>query len=104
MLVMQFREEIMRDSVVLPREDEVQVMAEQKFSSLSDDELSDRLAGLSEEMIRENMEIEMTKNFVQVKKDIKLLIESEYKNETQQTNDPVPPEENPEIVDPFHEF
>jgi hypothetical protein len=50
------------------------------------------------------MEIEMTKNFVQVKKDIKLLIESEYKNETQQTNDPVPPEENPEIVDPFHEF
>lgn len=104
MLVMQFIEEIMRDSVVLPREDEVQVMAEQKFSSLSDDELSDRLAGLSEEMIRENMEIEMTKNFVQVKKDIKLLIESEYKNETQQTNDPVPPEENPEIVDPFHEF
>lgn len=52
MLVMQFREEIMRDSVVLPREDEVQVMAEQQCSSLSDDELSDRLAGLSEEMIR----------------------------------------------------
>ena len=57
-----------------------------------------------EEKIKERAHQQVMMNFIQIKKDIQNLIDSEYAEEDDSNNYHEHPENNPEVVDAFHDF
>ena len=59
---------------------------------------------LYEDMIKARAQRQVLMNFIQVKKDIKNLIESEFSESSDTPDYHDHPELNPEVVDAFHDF
>ena len=66
--------------------------------------INQRMAQLYEDLIKANMQRQIMQNFIQVKKDIKNIIDSEYAEIGQDPDPRDNPETNPEVVDPFDDF
>jgi hypothetical protein len=66
--------------------------------------INQRMAQLYEDLIKANMQRQIMQNFIQVKKDIKNIIDSEYAESGQEPDPRDNPETNPEVVDPFDDF
>lgn len=104
MITKQLREKILKESAILPTESELQTRTQEMIEAMSPESINQKMAKLYEDLIKANAHRQVMMNFIQVKKDIRNLIESEYAENGQDPDPRDNPETNPEIVDAFHDF
>lgn len=104
MITKQLREKVLKESAILPTESELQTRTQEMIEAMSPESINQKMAKLYEDLIKANAHRQVMMNFIQVKKDIRNLIESEYAENGQDPDPRDNPETNPEIVDAFHDF
>ena len=98
------REDILNESTVIPTDSELEERTQMVIADMSPEVINQRMAQLYEDLIKANMQRQILQNFIQVKKDIKNIIDSEYAEIGQDPDPRDNPETNPEVVDPFDDF
>ena len=98
------RENILNESSIIPTDSELEVQTQEVMDNMTPEIINQRMTQLYEDLIKANMQRQIMMNFIQVKKDIKNIIDSEYAESGQEPDPRDNPETNPEIVDPFDNF
>ena len=98
------REKILNESTIIPTESELEEQTQEIIDNMPPAVINQRMAQLYEDLIKANMQRQIMQNFIQVKKDIKNIIDSEYAESGQEPDPRDNPETNPEVVDPFDDF
>ena len=98
------REKILNESTIIPTESELVEQTQEIIDNMPPAVINQRMAQLYEDLIKANMQRQIMQNFIQVKKDIKNIIDSEYAESGQEPDPRDNPETNPEVVDPFDDF
>ena len=102
------RQEIGKDirnrSAIIPTDDELSDLVQEKIQAMTPEQINERMTKIYEEKIKERAHQQVMMNFIQIKKDIQNLIDSEYAEEDDSNNYHEHPENNPEVVDAFHDF
>lgn len=97
-------ESILREASILPRPDELPGLVKSHIDSMSQEEIDRSLEELTRDLLVANSQRQVIRNFIQIKKDIKYIIDCEFANCGQDTVTVTPPPYSPEVVDPFHDF
>ena len=98
------REKILNESTIIPTESELEEQTQEIIDNMPPEVINHRIAELYDDLIKANMQRMIMENFIQVKKDIKNIIDSEYAESGQEPDPRDNPETNPEVVDPFDDF
>jgi hypothetical protein len=88
----------------VPTEDELEAKTQAAIAVMSPEAVNERMLALYKDMIKERAQHQVLMNFIQIKKDIKNLIESEFAEGEDAPDYHNHPETNPEVVDAFHDF
>lgn len=100
----EIKDRLRHESSVIPTEDELAVRTQESMAAMSPQTINERMKKLYEDMIKARAQRQVLMNFIQVKKDIKNLIESEFSESSDTPDYHDHPELNPEVVDAFHDF
>ena len=100
----EMKDQMRRESSIVPTEDELEAKTQAAIAVMSPEAVNERMVALYKDMIKERAQHQVLMNFIQIKKDIKNLIESEFAEDEDTPDYHNHPETNPEVVDAFHDF
>jgi hypothetical protein len=100
----EMKDQMRRESSIVPTEDELEAKTQAAIAVMSPEAVNERMVALYKDMIKVRAQHQVLMNFIQIKKDIKNLIESEFAESEETPDYHNHPETNPEVVDAFHDF